>query len=78
VSHAVFYDDRNQVSFIFETNEDAGFDYAPVRYSDGGAEIPYALAGFFWWKVDLMPNMETEKTINLNIVTPQRKRKVKK
>jgi hypothetical protein len=78
VSHAIFHDDKNLVSFMFETNEDAGFGYAPIRYSDGDAEIPYALSGVFWWKVDLMPNMETEKTINLNIVTPRKKQKAKK
>jgi hypothetical protein len=77
VSHAFFSDEQHQILFIFEVNEDAGFYYAPVCYSDGGAQIPYAASCVFLWEINLQPNMETEKIINLNIVTSRQKKKTK-
>ena len=75
VSMTVFTDTVANISFMFETNEEAGFIYAPVCFKKDNAQIPYAVSGAFSWKIDLMPNMETEKIINLNIVTPRQKRK---
>jgi alpha-amylase/alpha-mannosidase (GH57 family) len=74
VSYVVFTDVSNHISFIFETNEDADFVYLPVFDVEQTSDIPYAVTGVFSWHVDLMPNMETEKIINLSIVTPRQKR----
>jgi hypothetical protein len=74
VSYVVFTDVSNHISFIFDTNEDADFVYLPVFDIEHNLDIPYAVTGVFSWHVDLMPNMETEKIINLNIVTPRQKR----
>ena len=75
VSTAVFTDTVENISFMFETNEEAGFIYAPVCFQKENAQIPYAVSGAFSWKIDLMPNMETEKIISLNIVTPPRQKR---
>ncbi|MDR1786245.1 MAG: DUF1926 domain-containing protein [Spirochaetaceae bacterium] len=79
VSLAVFTDVENRVSFIFEPNEDAVFSQVPVFCPPGAepASPPYGVTGYFSWKVNLQPNMEMEKIINLNIVTPRKKKKDK-
>ncbi len=77
-------DRMNNVSFMFEPNEDASLVFFPVvfhRRPDNSDELKEAgrtLALSFVWDVDLAGGMEMEKTINLTIAYSRKRRKEQK
>jgi hypothetical protein len=77
VALAVITDVQNNISFVFETNEESGFICSPNFENPSAADFSYATTVLFFWNIDLMPNMETEKILNLNIITPRFKKQKK-
>jgi len=76
-------DSACETGFIFEPNELCGFYARPcytlLHDSDGNAQKQYeAHTCAFYWEVDLLPGMETEKILNLTIKTPKKNTVAKK
>lgn len=75
-------DTVNNTSFLFEPNEEAGFNCAEITFNrpdESGKmnEASHTFTTGLYWNVDLAAGMEMEKTINLSIV-PAKKNKNKK
>jgi|WetSurMetagenome_2_1015567.scaffolds.fasta_scaffold10328_3 4-alpha-glucanotransferase len=78
VSAVQITDSDNDISFVFEPNENSGFTFVPITFmrpSYRTAEIVPAGMTFstaMFWDVCLESEMEMEKTINLSILNLQR------
>ena len=77
-------DTDNEISFMFEPNEEAELSFVPIifnrpEYTSGCLmSAGMTFAHTMIWNVELESGMEMEKTINLNIFSQHKKRKVKK
>lgn len=76
-------DSSNDISFVFEPNEDAFVTCMPIvfhRPKIGKNEPQIAGTTFvtsFCWNVELSAGMEMEKTVNFTIITPKKRRSKK-
>ncbi|MGP1586884.1 MAG: alpha-amylase/4-alpha-glucanotransferase domain-containing protein [Treponemataceae bacterium] len=81
VSIASFKDVKNNNNFVFETNENAGIIIQPLyitRPINSVIEKRYqATTGSFFWKIDIPPGYEFEKTLFLGIVPVRKNTKSK-
>ena len=81
VSGALITDSRNNVSFMFEPNENAMLTYGSIAFKrpDMGNNLVTEKDKTFYisfaWNVELSAGMEMEKTINLTINHTKKKRK---
>ncbi len=74
-------DTTNNISFVFEPNEDCSFVCMPISFKrqdekGNNIETSNTLSTSLYWNVELAAGMEVEKTINLMIV-PAKKSKIK-
>lgn len=84
VSFVQINDSVNDISFVYEPNEDASLLCMPISFRRPNSEkaTPVPAGTTFvvslCWDVDLAAGMEMEKTINFAIVLPKKKRSSKK
>jgi 4-alpha-glucanotransferase len=84
VSYLQITDSASDISFVYEPNEDAGLICMPILFRRPNSEkaVPVPAGTTFvsslCWNVDLAAGREMEKTINFSIVTPKKRRNVKK
>lgn len=83
ISFVQLTDTASEVNFIFEPNESCGFYLAPfytdLQTEDGSFVKQYeAHTCAFYWDVDLLSGMETEKILNFTIKTPKKNTVAKK
>ena len=74
-------DVSNNISFVFEPNEESSFccnafTFKRTDLKNVNREISNTLAASLYWNVDLAAGMEMEKTINFSIL-PAKKSKIK-
>jgi len=83
VSYVQITDNSNDISFVFEPNEDGDYFCQPVffkRPASSGDRLKIAgntLVSSLSWNVDLAPGMEMEKTINFSMIVPKKRRNTK-
>ncbi len=83
ISYIQLTDSSNDISFVFEPNEDCDFFCMPIVFHrpSGLSDAPQISGTAFvvslGWKVELLAGMEMEKTINFSIIVPK-KRSAKK
>ena len=70
ISFAQITDSENNISFVYEPNEECGIVFKPI-FSDGDFNFSTALC----WNIELSAGMEIEKTINFAMVLPKRQHK---
>jgi hypothetical protein len=73
VSCVQFTDEPNNVSIILEPNEASGFLLNPGVSEENGNAATVCCVNY--WPIELEPGMQMEKTINMTIRTPAKKRK---
>ncbi len=84
ISYMQITDTANDISFVYEPNEDADITCMPLYFHrpQFQSEVPQIAGTTFvaslCWNVDLAAGMEMEKTINFTIITPKRRRRGKK
>ena len=83
ISFVQLTDTASETAFIFEPNESCGFYLTPfytdLQTADGSFIKQYeAHTCAFYWNVDLLPGMETEKILNLTIKAPKKNTVAKK
>lgn len=80
VSFVQITDKSNDISFVYEPNEEAGFTCRPLyfkRPAQGFSSPQVAgttLVASLFWDIDLAAGMEMEKTISFSIVVPKKRR----
>ena len=73
-------DTDNNITFVFESNENCGLTFAPIVFNrpeyTTGELVPASMtfANAMFWDIELAPGMEMEKTINFSVYTSKRKR----
>ena len=82
VSYMQITDMSNDISFVYEPNENAAVTCMPLYFRRPSADGSVQIAGTTFvaslcWNVDLAAGGEMEKNINFTIITPK-KRKAKK
>ena len=70
VSFMQITDKFNDVSFLYEPNENCDVVFMPVS-SNRGTTFVASLC----WNVDLIGGLEMEKTINFAVITPKKRKK---
>lgn len=81
VSFVQITDKSNDISFVYEPNEEAGFTCRPLYFKRpaAGFSSPQVAGTTFvaslFWDIDLAAGMEMEKTISFSIVVPKKRRK---
>lgn len=81
ISYVQLTDCSNDISFVYEPNENCDLTCMPItfRRPSGNSDIPQisgtAFVTALAWAIDLTPGMEIEKTINFSIIVPKKKRK---
>jgi len=84
ISYMQITDMANDISFVYEPNEDADVTCMPLFFKRPkvSADEPQIAGTTFVaalsWNVDLAAGMEMEKTINFTIITPKKRRGGKK
>ena len=84
VSYMQITDASNDISFVYEPNEDADVTCMPLffRRPQATSDAPLIAGTTFvaslCWNVDLAGGMEMEKTINFTIITPKKRKSKKK
>ncbi|MGI5172081.1 DUF1926 domain-containing protein [Treponema sp. OMZ 840] len=83
ISFVQLTDTASEINFIFEPNESCGFYlepfYTSVHSDDGSTLTQYeAHTCAFYWDIELLPGMETEKILNLTIKAPKKNTVAKK
>ena len=84
ISYIQITDSSNDISFVYEPNEDCDLVCMPIlfrrpsSYSDAPKVSGTAFINSLCWNVELLAGMEIEKTINFSIIVPKKKRSSKK
>ena len=83
VSYVQITDSVDKNTFVFAPNEDAGFCALPVDFrrpicSDRAELTSQTVCISFFWKVDIDPGRDLEKTVGLNIIPAKKDRGKKK
>ncbi|WP_428771551.1 alpha-amylase/4-alpha-glucanotransferase domain-containing protein [Treponema sp. HNW] len=83
ISFVQLGDTDSEINFIFEPNESCGFYLAPfytsLQNEDGSFVKQYeAHTCAFYWDVNLLPGMETEKILNMTVKAPKKNTVAKK
>lgn len=80
VSFVQITDTSNDISFVFEPNEDAGIVCRPLyfrRPCETDSKLNVSATTFvstLFWEIDLAAGLEIEKTVNFAIITPKKRR----
>jgi len=80
VSFIQITDTSNNISFVYEPNEESGLCCRPLYFkrpsvnSSSGEISGTTFVSSLFWDVDLAAGMEMEKTINFTIITPKKRR----
>ncbi|MDE6773507.1 MAG: hypothetical protein K2J14_02660, partial [Treponemataceae bacterium] len=79
VSYLQITDRANDVSFVYEPNENASVTGMPLFFRRPGADGTVRVAGTTFvaalcWNVDLAAGGEMEKTIVFTIITPKKRK----
>ena len=84
ISFMQITDTANDISFVYEPNEDADITCMPLYFhrpqpQNGNLQVAgTTFLASLCWNVDLAAGMEMEKTINFTIITPKRRKRGKK
>lgn len=84
VSYMQITDTSNDISFVYEPNEEADVTCMPLFFkrpksqSDEPRVAGTTFVASLYWNVDLSAGMEMEKTVNVTIITPKKRRSGKK
>lgn len=84
ISFVQITDSSNNISFVYEPNEEAGiccrplYFKRPVNNASSNKVSGTTFVASLFWDVDLAAGMEMEKTINFTIITPKKRRQREK
>ncbi|WP_147614752.1 alpha-amylase/4-alpha-glucanotransferase domain-containing protein [Treponema pectinovorum] len=84
ISYMRVTDSSNDISFVYEPNEESGITCGPMYFRRPQVNSYLSqisgttFVASLFWNVDLAAGMEMEKTINFTIITPKKSRGKKK